>query len=57
MEVKWDNIGLVLNSLTGRQMRLVMDTLAIVIQNKVVIDKVDFMDAVKLGLSWPSKVE
>ena len=51
MEVRFDNIGYVLNNMTERQIRLAMDVIAVSIKNREVIDKFDFMDAVKIGLS------
>ena len=57
MEVKWDNIEEVMNTMTDAQIRLAMKNIVVVINNEVVIDMNDFISAVKLGLSWPSKVE
>lgn len=57
MEVKWDNIEEVMNTMTDAQIRLAMKNIVVVINNEVVIDMSDFISAVKLGLSWPSKVE
>lgn len=57
MEVKWDNIEEVMNTMMDQQIRLAMKTLAVKIKNEVVVDMNDFIDSVKLGFSWPSKVE
>jgi hypothetical protein len=57
MEVKWDNIEEVMNTMTDAQIRLAMKSIAVVLKREVVVDMNDFIDSVKLGLSWPSKVE
>ena len=57
MEVKWDNIEEVMNTMTDSQIRLAMKSIAISINTREAVDRIDFMDSVKLGLSWPIKDE
>ena len=55
MTVKFENIGFILNNMSERQIRIAMDIVAVKIQNAEIVDKFDFMNAVKIGLSMPEK--
>jgi hypothetical protein len=55
MEIKFDNVDKVIESMTEDQLSLALKSLAVAIKNREVVDKYDFMDSLKIGLSWPSK--
>ena len=55
MTVKFNEIDEIVNEMTIDQLKAAMLTMAIAIKNREVIDKIDYVEAVKMGLSWPSK--
>ena len=51
MQIRWSSIEENINELTRDQMEWALKIMAVNIQNKEIIDKFDFMDALKLGRS------
>lgn len=57
MTIKFDEIEETLNKMTEGQLRLTLAMIAVRILNVEVVDKFDYVEAVKTGLSWPLKDE
>jgi len=54
MTIKFDDIDKVIDQMTVDQLKMTMLILAIKIKEKIVIDKIDYVDSVKIGLSMPT---
>ena len=57
IEVIFDDIKKPIDSMSKDQLKITLLTLAIAIRNKEVIDKIDYVNSVKIGLSLPLNVE
>jgi len=53
MGIRFDEIDKTLSDMTEEQLRLTLQNLALVIKLKGIVDKFGYIDAVKLGLTWP----
>jgi len=53
LTVKFDEIDKVIDKMTSDQMKMVLLILAVKIKDVTVIDKIDYVDAMKIGFSMP----
>jgi len=51
MEIKFNEIDEVISKMTKSQMKMTLLIMAVRIEKKVVIDKIDMVDSVKIGLT------